>query len=67
MLSARVMNETKKDNLSDLGGNEPNQNKKLQEVAKIKFEHYQVRRFRKLAVLQQTAEKIAFEKRIERE
>lgn len=38
-----------------------------QEVAKIKHEHYQIRRLRKLSQLVKAAEKMALEKRRERE
>ena len=41
--------------------------KEQQEVAKIRYEHYQVRRMRKLALLVTAAEQIALEKRMEKE
>ena len=52
--------------MENLAGGELEQ-RKVSEVAKIKHEHYQIRRLRKLSILHQTAEKVAFEKRIERE
>lgn len=62
LFSARI-----EQNDTDGGTDKDLKARQHQEVAKIKHEHYQARRLRKLSQLVRTAEQLAHEKRLERE
>lgn len=67
LVSFHVNRETSMASPALNASNSDTKSRKTQEVARVKHDHYQNKRFRKLSQLVKTAEQIAFEKRIERE